>query len=220
MKKIFFILFLFYTTLAFAQNVEFTKENFMEDKDALSIARKDIETGDVFYIRGPKYYKQAINPYVAANQFNPNNALLNFKLGKCYLYSSFKLKSIPHLEKALVLNPKIDPKIHYYLGIAYHLNMKWDKAIDEFKTFRKKLSPEDSIKYKDEIKKHIDECFVGKDQVQNPNRVVSGNIENVGPQVNSQYSEYKPVVSADESIMMFTSCRPNTTGGKIANDIN
>ena len=97
MKKIFFILFLFYTTLAFAQNVEFTKENFMEDKDALSIARKDIETGDVFYIRGPKYYKQAINPYVAANQFNPNNALLNFKLGKCYLYSSFKLKSIPNI---------------------------------------------------------------------------------------------------------------------------
>lgn len=220
MKKIIYILFLFFTTISFAQNVEFTKENFQEDKDALSIAKKDIATADVFYIRGTKYYKEAIPYYVAANQFNPNNALLNYKLGKCYLYSNFKLKAIPHLEKALFLNPKIDPKIHYYLGQAYHLNMKWDKAIDEFKTFRKSLNPTDSVKYKDELKKRMDECYVGKEQVQNPNRVVTGNIENVGPNINSQYNEYKPVVSADESIMMFTSCRPNTTGGKIAADIN
>lgn len=220
MKKIFFIFFVLLTTVTFAQNVEFTKENFQEDKDALSIAKKDIATADVFYIRGTKYYKEAISYYVAANQFNPNNALLNYKLGKCYLYSNFKLKAIPHLEKALFLNPKIDPKIHYYLGQAYHLNMKWDKAIDEFKTFRKSLNPTDSVKYKEELKKRMDECYVGKEQVQNPNRVVTGNIENIGPSVNTQYNEYKPVVSADESIMMFTSCRPNTTGGKIAGDIN
>lgn len=220
MKKIICILFVFYTTIAFAQNVEFTKENFKEDKDALSVARKEIEKGDVFFIRGPKYYKQAIEPYLAANQFNPNNALLNFRLGKCYLYSNFKLKAIPHLEKALYLNPKIDPKIHYYLGQAYHLNMKWEKAVNELKTFKKSLSPTDSIKYKDEIKKQIDECFVGMEQVENPNRIVSGNIENIGPMINTQYNEYKPVVTADESTMMFTSCRPNTTGGRIAPDIN
>ncbi len=220
MKKIICLLLLFYSTLAVAQNVEFTKENFAEDKDALATAKKDIEAGDVFFIRGQKFYKQAIPFYITANQFNPNNALLNFRLGKCYLYSNFKLKAIPHLEKALFLNPKVDPQIHFLLGKAYHLNMKWDKAIDEFKTFKKTISENDSIKYMDEIKKHIAECLVGKEQVQNPNRVVSGNIENVGPQINSQYNEYKPVISADESVMMFTACRPNTTGGQIATDIN
>jgi outer membrane protein OmpA-like peptidoglycan-associated protein/tetratricopeptide (TPR) repeat protein len=220
MKKLICILLLFCSTIAIAQNVEFTKENFAEDKDALSTAKKDIEAGDVFFIRGQKFYKQAIPFYIAANQFNPNNALLNFRLGKCYLYSNFKLKAIPHLEKALFLNPKVDPQIHFLLGKAYHLNMKWDKAIDELKTYKKTISEGDSIKYMEEIKKHIAECLIGKEQVQNPNRVVSGNIENVGPQVNSQYNEYKPVISADESVMMFTSCRPNTTGGQIATDIN
>jgi outer membrane protein OmpA-like peptidoglycan-associated protein len=60
----------------------------------------------------------------------------------------------------------------------------------------------------------------GKEQVQNPNRIVSGSIENLGPNINTQYNEYKPVITADESVIMFTSCRETTTGGQIAADIN
>lgn len=220
MKKVIALLFVFITTFTFAQNVEFTKDNFMEDKNALSDAKKEISAGDVFFIRGPKYYKEAIIHYREANAFNPNNALLNYKLGKCYLYSNFKLKSIPYLEKALSFNPKVHKEIHYLLGKAYHLNMKWARAINELNKYNRSLSLFDSLKYDEKIQKELAECEVGKDQMQNPNRVISGSIKNMGPQINSQYSEYKPVVSADESIMMFTSRRPNTTGGKIAPDLN
>ena len=40
----------------------------------------------------------------------------------------------------------------------------------------------------------------------------------VGPEINSSYPDYGPVISADESVMMFTSRRDNTTGGGIAPD--
>ncbi|MCB0820524.1 MAG: OmpA family protein, partial [Bacteroidetes bacterium] len=49
----------------------------------------------------------------------------------------------------------------------------------------------------------------------NPVRVL---IENLGPVVNSRYREYAAVITADESIMLFTSRRPNTTGQSIADD--
>jgi tetratricopeptide (TPR) repeat protein len=101
------ILMVFAVNAIQAQNIDFTKDNFKEDKDGLKTAKDNIEKGDEYFNLGSIYFKQAIEPYLAANKFNPNNALLNYKLGQCYLYSSFKLKSIPFLEKAKQLNPAI-----------------------------------------------------------------------------------------------------------------
>ena len=126
-------LFVFLVTATFAQNVEFTKDNFKDNKDGLKDAKNNIEKGDEFFEKGSVFYKQALDPYLAANKFNPNNALLNYKIGKCYLYSNYKLKSIPYLEKAVSLNPTVDVQIHFVLAKAYHLDMQWDKAIQEFK---------------------------------------------------------------------------------------
>jgi len=39
-------------------------------------------------------------------------------------------------------------------------------------------------------------------------------IENLGFAVNSEFAEYHPLISADESVMYFTSRRDNTTGGE------
>jgi outer membrane protein OmpA-like peptidoglycan-associated protein len=43
-------------------------------------------------------------------------------------------------------------------------------------------------------------------------------VKNIGKTINSEFPEYAPVISADESVLIFTSRRPNTTGGKIAED--
>src|SRR5258708_5522850 len=103
MKKIIFLLLL--SCFAYGQNVEFTKENFASNKDGLKEIKNRLESGDKFFEQGPMYYKLALYHYLPANQFNPNNALLNYKIGACYLFTSNKLKSIPYLERALKLNP-------------------------------------------------------------------------------------------------------------------
>ncbi len=218
MKKIITLLAILFSFGAFAQNVEFTKENFKDNKDGLKDAKNNIEAGDKLFEQGSIFYKQAIDPYLLAYKFNPNNALLNFKLGKCYLYSNYKLKSIPYLEKALQLNPNVDPQIHNVMAKAYHLDMQWDKAIAEYKAFQATLT--NVAEFKDlmeEVNKHIEECLNGKELVKNPVRVF---IDNVGPEINSQYPDYGPVISADESVMLFTSRRPTTTGGGIDPGIN
>lgn len=218
MKKIYTLLALIITANIFAQNIEFTKDNFKDNKDGLKEAKNNIDKGDELFALATVFYKQALDPYyLSAQKFNPNNALLNYKIGKCYLYSNYKLKSIPFLEKALQLNPAVDPQIHYLLGKAYHLNMEWDKAIKSFQTFQQTLKGEELTLMMGEVNVHISQCLTGKEMVKNPVRVF---IDNVGAEINSQFPDYGPVISADESVMLFTSRRTNSTGGKIDPQIN
>ncbi len=218
MKKLIYILALIISGSAIAQNVEFTKDNFKDDKDGLKEAKRNLEKGDEFFSLATVFYKQALDPYyLAAQKFNPNNALLNYKIGKCYLNSNYKLKSIPFLEKALQLNPAVDPQAHYLLGKAYHLNMEWDKAIKEFQTFQATLKGEELALVMGDVNVHISQCLTGKEMVKNPIRVF---IDNVGADVNSQFPDYGPVISADESVMLFTSRRTGSTGEKIDPEIN
>ena len=50
------------------------------------------------------------------------------------------------------------------------------------------------------VNKRIEECLTGKKMVANPVRVFIDNLK----AVNSPYPEYSPLISADESVMMFT----------------
>jgi outer membrane protein OmpA-like peptidoglycan-associated protein/tetratricopeptide (TPR) repeat protein len=216
-KNVLSVFFIVLSSFLFAQNIEFTKEFFKEDKEGLKEAKDNIDKGNAFFDEGPIYYKQAIDPYLAANKFNPNNALLNHKIGQCYLSSNFKLKSIPFLEKAEQLNPSIDPYLYFHLGKAYHLNMQWDKAIKSFSDFQKNMNSNENNEALAEVVKYIKECYVGKELAKKPIRVF---IDNVGGEVNSQYTDYGPVISADEEVLLFTSRRPNTVGGQIDPGIN
>jgi len=217
MKYRIFIIVFFSCFAAFAQNVEFEKKNFPNDKEGWKQAKNNVEEGDKFYNKGEVWYKSAIDPYLKANAFNPNNALLNFKIGKSYFNTSFKTKAQSYLEKALKLDPNVDPQIHYFLGRAYHLNMEWDKAIEEYNQFLKILKGDELELFGEDVKKKIVECNNGKELVKHPVRVF---IDNVGPEINTKYPEYGAVISADESVMIFTSRRDNTTGGAIDPGLN
>lgn len=216
-KMTLFMMLFITASSVYGQNIEFTKEFFKEDKEGLKKAKDNIELGDTYYSQGTIFFKQAIDPYLEANKFNPNNALLNFKIGQCYLYSNFKLKATPFLEKAKSLNASVDPTLSFYLGRAYHLDMQWDKAIAEFSIFQKNGNAGGDPEMLATAAKSINECYAGKELSQKPIRVF---IDNLGKEVNSQYTDYGPVISADESVLLFTSRRPNTVGGRIDPGLN
>jgi tetratricopeptide (TPR) repeat protein len=216
-KMTLFMMLFITASSVYGQNIEFTKEFFKENKEGLKKAKDNIELGDTYYNQGNIFFKQAIDPYLEANKFNPNNALLNFKIGQCYLYSNFKLKAIPFLEKAKSLNPSVDQTLNFYLGRAYHLDMQWDRAIAEFSVFQKNGNAGGDPEMLATAAKSINECYVGKELSQKPIRVF---IDNLGKEVNSQYTDYGPVISADESVLLFTSRRPNTVGGRIDPGLN
>ncbi|MBA4323144.1 MAG: peptidoglycan-associated lipoprotein, partial [Odoribacter sp.] len=191
-----------------AQNIEFNKTSFPGQKDQLKAALSEIKQGDALYNTGLEGdYLAAIEHYLKAQAFNPNNALLNFKIGKCYLTTFQKSNATPYLETALKLNPYVSPDLHLLLAKAYHIDYKFDKAITEYKAYKQGLLPADLSKFGGDIDKRVTECETGKELVAKPVRVF---IDNIGCAVNSPYPDYSPIVNADESMMIFTSRR---TGG-------
>ncbi len=217
MKKYFYFLsvLVFFSLASNSQNVEFEKANFPDKKSELKDAKRNIEEADGYFDKsmkeGYRYYNLALPLYQKANTFNPNNALLNYKIGVCFLNSAWKQKALAHLEKAYNLNPNVGANIHDYLGQAYHINMDWDKAIKEFQTYKAQIKSEDKEALA-AVEKKINECRTGIELVKTPVLVF---IDNAGPEINSQYPDYAPVITADESIMMFTSRRDNTSGGGV-----
>src|SRR3972149_3380613 len=98
------VVFFIGVTTGFSQNIDFTKENFSGKEEGLKEAQSKVKKGDELFKAGVQMYSRALENYLKANDFNSENADLNYKIGVCYLYSSFKQKAIPHLEKARKLN--------------------------------------------------------------------------------------------------------------------
>src|SRR5258706_4022736 len=209
MKNILLISVIFALThvTAYAQSKEFNSANFPNDKQGLKEAQKAIKEGDSFYY--DLQYDEAVLHYQIAYKFNPDNAELDLKMGNCYIHSVKKKKAIELIEKAIQLKPDVDIDAHFLLAKAYHFNLEWDKAIEEYSRCLGKKSESNDAEIVT-AKRKIEECKVGKKLMAAPLNV---KIESLGSAINTEYDEYCPVISADESVLYFTSKREGTTGG-------
>ena len=95
-----------------------------------------VKRGERWMAQGPSKYEKALEQFAKAHKVSPDNSYVNFIVGKCYLLiNRKKTKSINYLQKAYIENKRVDQKIHYYLGQAYHLNMDLDTAVAEYENY-------------------------------------------------------------------------------------
>ena len=170
----------------------------------------------MFYFKNEDFskFKNALPYYSEAYDFNPNNAELNYKIGVCVLYTIHIEQSLKYFEKAQELNPNVNEELNYYLARAHHFNENWDEAIKYYKAYETqqksgKLSKFELNELEKEMNKKVDECNYGKEFSETPVNVA---IQNLGETINTEYPEYGVVISADESVMYFTSRRPGSHG--------
>lgn len=207
MKKALLFLFLNISYMGFTQrNIEFTPENFPNQEKALNNAIRDIQDGD-YYANNAKI---SLSYYEKAAKFNPDNAILLSKMGKCHLEVQPKSLSIDYFRKAMELEPKLTKELNFYLARAFHITNNFDSAIFFYKVYLKELETSLYNQKSAEINRLIYECDNAKEFVEKPTRVL---IYNLGETVNSEFSDYGPVVSTDESILFFTSRRNDTYKG-------
>ena len=212
MRTILLLLSLLILTNLHAQDIAFNDEQFPDQKEALKEAMKSMDKGDDWLRKGSDHYRDALPFFKRAHEFNPNNAELNFKLGKCYLMGSYeRTRSLEYFEKAKDLNPDVDPNLLYFLGQAYHINLELDSALKAFDLFLKSVPRGASFEKVKQTEQFIWQCKTGKELVKKPARVF---IDNIGDAINTPFPEYDAVISTDESVMMFTSRRKGSTGGK------
>lgn len=227
MKRYTSILFLalFCLASAISQNVEFKSSNFRDDKDGLKKAEENIELGDDFMEAGlPALagdeehhynFSRALERYLMANEFNPDNAELNYKIGKCLLYTPDKTGAIPYLEKAIQLDPELNAEVYFLLGRAMKYDYRFEEATGYLKKARTLLSNREADEYLPKIKKELEECKNADLLITNPARVWIDPLSDI----NTAFSEYCASVTADESMLLFNVRNSESTGG-LKNDNN
>ncbi|MFM2285750.1 MAG: hypothetical protein RLZZ543_1247, partial [Bacteroidota bacterium] len=194
-------------------NVEFKEKNFPGRDAEFAKAQQAYRMGDFYFLRGPVYFSQALEHYLIAQEFNPNNADLNHQIGLCYLQLQVnRLQALPYLERARALNSDLGNDFLFSLAVAYQYNLDFEKAIRVYENYIASLGDNGDKKRINKAEKGMVECRSGIELVKNPLRV---RIDNLGPGVNSKFPDYAPVLAEDENKLIFTSRRETTTGGMV-----
>lgn len=149
------------------------------------------------------------------HQDKKKQGFYKFRLGICCLYKTDQHeKALTLLSEVLEENKKA-ADIEFYLGRAYMLNYKFDDAVVRFTTYQ--MNSKSSGALKAEADQYIRNCNHGKKLVAHP---IDVKITNIGDAINSKASEYVPVISSDESVLIFTYRGEKSTGGMQLLDIN
>ncbi|MGK7396038.1 MAG: OmpA family protein [Candidatus Cyclobacteriaceae bacterium M3_2C_046] len=172
---------------------------------------KDIEKAvyradKLFRIRN---YTEALAEYQAAIKLGDQSPFTRYRIGECYINlpnTDDQLKAVPHFEFALQhKNENIPDDIYFKLGKVYHKDLEVQKAIDAYNEYLKILDKRHPL-YKD-VQHELSIC---QNALTLLNEYKSNIIiRNLGEKINTAYTEYNPVVSADASVMAFTRLSPN-----------
>ncbi len=169
---------------------------------------KLVKTGDKYYKEG--FYTEAVNTYLEADEKEPGDLGLAYKIGLAYLKSKYKDRALPYLQKVYEQAENPTPTIQYNLGLAYQYNHKFMEALDYFSQYRE--IAENTFM----ADQHIMQCAIGIEYINNPKDVKINNIKTI----NSDNQDYAPLITADGNSLIFTSRREGSTGGEMAYDNN
>lgn len=160
-------------------------------------------------------YKDALPLYQQLLHRYPDNSNFKYRIGQCYINTpGDKAKSIRYLEDAVKnINPNYkEGKFResgapydalYYLANAYRINNQLDKALETYDLFKKNM---DTKVYDTTIVDlQIQSCLNAKDLMKRPNFIIEKNLGNI---INESNSEFNPVVSDNEDLIVFSKSEP------------
>lgn len=174
-----------------------------------SSAQDDINIGMAETMVFNEDFSSAIQLYKKMIEMEPEIGLYHFQLGFCYLNTASKKdSSIYEFKKAYsTYKPKQRKgtqgiETEFYLGRAYRVNDSIDQALSTLEKLKRRVSNKRFIEI---IDKEIDLCNLTNEMKSHP---VEIQVYNLGAIVNSKYTDHSPVLTADESMLFFTSRRP------------
>lgn len=186
-------------------------------------AKKDNKVGGIFKDAGDVakmvlakqklyagQYVGAINIYREVEKNEPDNATVLHYIGYCYFKINKLDKSKEYLLKAIATNKDVKPESHVVLGKIYQIDEEFDKAIEEFNTF--KAAPSKDEESNEDADVLLSQCQNAKKMMAEPLDVV---VTNLGDNINSKFDDKNPCITADGSKLVLTTRRPKTTDAPI-----
>ncbi len=156
-------------------------------------------------------YSEALKNYQEAIQAGETSSYLLYKAGRCYLESkqyAEKIKALPLLMQAApgadaTGADKLPTDFYLALGDAHHIAAQPQEALQAYEQYQKLAGKAPDklklVKERKAIAQHAVELMA------NPKAV---NLRLLQNGVNTEFTEYNPVVSADESLMAYTLLKP------------
>lgn len=168
--------------------------------------QKKLKSAQVLMENG--FHKTAYTRYTELLKLHPEELYLKYKLGVCGLYIDEKHKEALQYLTDVYAADKKAMDIEFYMAVLYHRTYQFDKSIELANKLLsdKKLNPKD----KPGIEQLIIHSQNGQILVQKPNDV---KIENIGATINTEASEYAPVMTSDEETMFYTYRGKECLGG-------
>jgi tetratricopeptide (TPR) repeat protein len=161
-----------------------------------------------------KAYRHALQLFLSLEKTNSEDAILNYKIGICYLYTVDKSKSLAYLERAIQLGKGTIEftDMDYYLGRYFHLSHQFQEAISHYKLYKKQLDTLDAAEYLEmkTVEHYITNCQHGIQLADYSDHV---NIEHLPLTINSGFTDFLPVISRDGKSLFFASRRHTSIGG-------
>jgi len=155
-------------------------------------------------------YLMALPIYKNLYKFDKTSTELNYKIAVCYLYTNLnKAEAIKYFE-VCVKDPKVNADAWFKLGQAYRLSNRLNDAVIAYEKY-KTLEP----KKKKLIEREIKICHNAIELMLEP---VNVSFSNLGKEINSEFPDYYPWVTQDESYMAFTTRRKSATASQLEVD--
>jgi outer membrane protein OmpA-like peptidoglycan-associated protein len=158
-------------------------------------------------------YQNAMAEFEAAIQANPFSAEAYLQAAYCAHRLRQNRKAREYFQKAEQMQVNFSPR--YLIAYADVLQRLGEpaKARPLVERALSTLKPTDPMYGKLQVT--LQQLKNAEKYMAQPLKI---EIRNLGPQINSPYPDFAPVISADESILYFTSRRPGSTGNKVAPD--
>jgi len=168
------------------------------DQSLLNQAYQKFKIGD-FY--------DAIPDFESLLRENPEDVDIQFKYSICLVEAGKNpQRAIPYLKTSYKSG---NVQAAFYLAKVYYGYMQLDSAHFYLVSYQK-LKTDKDLKIL-EAEKMINQLFDAMLLMNQPSGVA---IQNMGKSINSIYADYSPIISADNSILYFTSKREDSKGEK------
>lgn len=155
------------------------------------------ETED--YANALRVYRRVLSIDPAQETANFNSAVSRFRLG---LSADSALRELANIKSTDF------PELEFYLGVLNHQVSSFDEAALHLNKYR-----DIPVKIRNITNEEVDyylSCVKhAKEFTSQPHRSI---IKNLGAKINSEYDDYVPLITPDESVLYFTSRRSGGTG--------
>jgi len=160
-------------------------------------------------------FTEALPLYIKLKEAFANNYNLDYKIGRCYLNMPYeRQKSVIYLENAVKhisiihkesslkeINAPLDAL--FYLGDGYRINNQLDEAIQTYLAFKQKTT--DKVYDFTLVNDEIQACERARILQKRP---IKETETNLGEIINTRFSETNPVISYDETTIVYAAKLP------------